>query len=73
MFKACLLVFKNSDIAVLSAAVADYKPKHVADSKIKKKDAEFSIELTKTTDILETLGKQKKINYWLVLLLKQIM
>ena len=60
MFKACELVFKNVDIAVLAAAVADYKPKSVANSKIKKKDAELSLELTKTTDILETLGKQKK-------------
>lgn len=60
MFKACEAVFKNVDIAVLAAAVADYKPKLVADSKIKKKDAELSLELIKTTDILETLGKQKK-------------
>lgn len=60
MFKACESVFKNTDIAVLSAAVADYKPKSVADSKIKKKDSELSLELIKTTDILETLGKQKK-------------
>lgn len=59
MFNACLNQFSNSDIAVLSAAVADYKPKHVSDSKIKKKDSEFSIELVKTKDILETLGQQK--------------
>ena len=60
MFTECKAVFNNVDIAVLSAAVADYKPKTVADSKIKKKNAEFSLELVKTTDILETLGKQKK-------------
>lgn len=60
MFNACQAAFVSSDIAVLSAAVADYKPKIVADSKIKKKDAELSIDLVKTTDILETLGKQKK-------------
>lgn len=59
MFSTCLNQFSNSDIAVLSAAVADYKPKHVAESKIKKKDSEFSIELVKTKDILETLGQQK--------------
>lgn len=59
MFKACEATFKTVDIAVLSAAVADYKPKEVATSKIKKKDAAFSIELIKTTDVLETLGKQK--------------
>jgi len=59
MFEACQTAFLNSHIAVLSAAVADYKPKTVAASKIKKKDSELSIELVKTTDILETLGKQK--------------
>jgi phosphopantothenoylcysteine decarboxylase/phosphopantothenate--cysteine ligase len=59
MFNACLSAFSDSDIAVLSAAVADYKPKHVATSKIKKKDTELSIELVKTNDILETLGNQK--------------
>lgn len=59
MFNACERHFSNSDIAVLSAAVADYKPKQVSDSKIKKKDAELHIELIKTKDILETLGKQK--------------
>lgn len=59
MFNACESHFSNSDIAVLSAAVADYKPKQVSDSKIKKKDDELHIELIKTKDILETLGKQK--------------
>lgn len=60
MFKACQTLFTTSDIVILAAAVADYKPKTVAESKIKKKDAELVLELTKTTDILETLGKQKK-------------
>ena len=59
MFNACETYFKNTDIAVFSAAVADYRPKEIAISKIKKKDAEFTIELTKTIDVLETLGKQK--------------
>ena len=59
MLTACKSVFKHVDIAVLSAAVADYKPKDVVTSKIKKKDATFSLELIKTDDVLETLGKQK--------------
>ena len=59
MLVACESVFKTVDIAVLSAAVADYKPKEIATSKIKKKDAELSLELVKTVDVLETLGKQK--------------
>jgi phosphopantothenoylcysteine decarboxylase/phosphopantothenate--cysteine ligase len=60
MLHHCQNIFRNVDIAVLSAAVADYKPKTVAISKIKKNDTELNLELTKTVDILETLGKQKK-------------
>ena len=60
MLNECQSVFSKVDIAILAAAVADYKTKTIADSKIKKKDAELSLELIKTTDILETLGKQKK-------------
>jgi len=51
--------FKASDIAVLSAAVADYRPKNVAHQKIKKKDSTFTIELEKTKDILKSLGEIK--------------
>ena len=51
--------FKNVDIAILSAAVADYKPKTVADKKIKKKDQELTLELEKTKDILASLGEIK--------------
>jgi phosphopantothenoylcysteine decarboxylase / phosphopantothenate---cysteine ligase len=55
--------FDNTDIAILSAAVADYKPKNVADKKIKKKDSTLQLELEKTKDILASLGqiKQKQI------------
>ena len=52
--------FNSCDIAILSAAVADYKPKNVADKKIKKKDQTFTIELEKTKDILASLGEIKK-------------
>ncbi|MEZ4856533.1 MAG: bifunctional phosphopantothenoylcysteine decarboxylase/phosphopantothenate--cysteine ligase CoaBC [Gelidibacter sp.] len=52
--------FKTADIAILSAAVADYKPKYVSDIKIKKKDTSFTIELEKTKDILASLGAIKK-------------
>ncbi|APY07444.1 phosphopantothenoylcysteine decarboxylase [Winogradskyella sp. J14-2] len=57
--------FHSTDIAILSAAVADYRPKNVADQKIKKKDATFSIELEKTKDILKSLGEIKE-NQFLV-------
>lgn len=57
--------FDTVDIAILSAAVADYTPKDVSTLKIKKQTSEFSIELKKTKDILASLGKIKK-NQFLV-------
>lgn len=59
MFEACNNIYNTTDIAILSAAVADYKPKNIATTKIKKKDTDLNIELIKTIDILETFGKQK--------------
>ena len=46
--------------AAKAAAVADYRPAVVSDNKIKKKDGDMSIELTRTEDIIGTLGKNKK-------------
>jgi phosphopantothenoylcysteine decarboxylase/phosphopantothenate--cysteine ligase len=66
MFDACSTRFENMDIAVMSAAVADYTPVRVAEEKIKKKDEQFSIELTKTKDILKHLGSIKKSGQLLV-------
>lgn len=60
MLEACHKEFETTDMAILSAAVADYKPKTTATSKIKKKDENLMLELVKTPDILETLGKKKK-------------
>ncbi|WP_445738088.1 bifunctional phosphopantothenoylcysteine decarboxylase/phosphopantothenate--cysteine ligase CoaBC [Mariniflexile sp.] len=57
--------FENSDIAILSAAVADYKPKEAASQKIKKNETTLTIELEKTKDILASLGAIKK-NQFLV-------
>ena len=51
--------FGSVDVAVLSAAVADYKPKNIATSKIKKSEATLSLELEKTKDILASLGAIK--------------
>ena len=59
MYNACLSAFNETDITVLSAAVADYRPAQVADQKIKKKDENLVLELTKTTDIAASLGKLK--------------
>ena len=52
--------FENVDVAILSAAVADYKPKQAASQKIKKKDNTLTLELEKTKDILASLGEIKK-------------
>lgn len=59
MFEACNALFPTTDITVLAAAVADYRPTEVADQKIKKKDENLSIALTKTQDIAASLGKLK--------------
>jgi phosphopantothenoylcysteine decarboxylase/phosphopantothenate--cysteine ligase len=60
MFALCEKHFTQSDITILAAAVADYKPETVAEQKIKKKEEQFSLQLTKTIDIAATLGKQKR-------------
>jgi phosphopantothenoylcysteine decarboxylase/phosphopantothenate--cysteine ligase len=57
--------YSDVDIAILSAAVADYKPKFISDTKIKKKDETLTLELEKTKDILKSLGETKK-NQFLV-------
>lgn len=60
MYDACHQYYADVDVAVLSAAVADYRPKNVATQKIKKKEAALSIELEPTKDILKSLGEIKK-------------
>jgi phosphopantothenoylcysteine decarboxylase/phosphopantothenate--cysteine ligase len=59
MLHACNEYFEEVDVMIAAAAVADYRPKFVAQEKIKKNDETFSIELEKTEDILATLGKNK--------------
>ncbi|SKC43083.1 bifunctional phosphopantothenoylcysteine decarboxylase/phosphopantothenate--cysteine ligase CoaBC [Ohtaekwangia koreensis] len=59
MYTSCASLFPTTDITVLAAAVADYRPVEVADQKIKKKDTNLTIELTKTHDIAASLGKMK--------------
>ncbi len=60
MYKASHEHFSTSDIAILSAAVADYRPKNAVDEKIKKKDASLEVSLEPTKDILASLGAIKK-------------
>ena len=52
--------FKNIDVLIMSAAVADYKPVKEYENKIKKQEAELNIVLEKTPDILKDLAKIKK-------------
>ena len=60
MYQAVHNHFSNCDIAILSAAVADYRPKDVASEKIKKNDSTLTIQLEKTKDILKSLGEIKE-------------
>jgi len=55
--------FKECDIAILSAAVADFSPIEKSTQKIKKKEETLTIELKKTKDILASLGKVKEGKY----------
>ena len=52
--------YEHAAIAIAAAAVADYKPLKVAKQKIKKKDVNMSIEMTKTKDILASMGELKQ-------------
>jgi phosphopantothenoylcysteine decarboxylase/phosphopantothenate--cysteine ligase len=60
MFNACMDKFSFVDIAIMSAAVADYTPITVAAEKIKKNDQSLQIELKETNDILKSLGSIKR-------------
>ena len=60
MYDKCLEHYDATDVVIAAAAVADYKPKVVANQKVKKTEVSFSIELEKTKDILAALGKTKK-------------
>ena len=62
MYDACVKRYATADVAIMAAAVADYRPKNVADKKIKKENQtnNLVIELEKTPDILKSLGEQKQ-------------
>jgi phosphopantothenoylcysteine decarboxylase/phosphopantothenate--cysteine ligase len=66
MHDECIGRFTEADIVIMAAAVADYTPARVSDKKIKKKEGEWAIPLTRTTDILEAIGKAKKAGQVLV-------
>ncbi len=66
MYQECVNTFPKVDIAILSAAVADYAPLSVSTTKIKKDNDEIILPLTKTKDILKTLGSSKQSHQLLV-------
>ncbi|WP_373708450.1 bifunctional phosphopantothenoylcysteine decarboxylase/phosphopantothenate--cysteine ligase CoaBC [Kaistella sp.] len=59
MFAKVFDYYENIDIAIASAAVADYAPKEIAQEKIKKNDDSLTIKLVKNPDILKTMGERK--------------
>jgi len=59
MYKSCLESYPESDLTVMAAAVADYTPVETADQKIKKTSDSLTITLSKTKDILKSLGEKK--------------
>lgn len=60
MYEAVTEHAEHADIICKAAAVADYRPKHVSDEKVKKSGDDLSIELERTDDILKYLGEHKK-------------
>jgi len=60
MYRACKKIFPSTDISILAAAVADYRPAKVSVKKIKKAGKTMSLDLEKTVDIAFELGKLKK-------------
>lgn len=60
MFEAVRDHFEEQDVIIKSAAVADYRPAKVSDEKIKKKDGDMSIEMERTTDILQYLAGRRR-------------
>ena len=60
MYKAVESRFDETDVLIMAAAVADYRPKEYVDQKIKKKTGDNVLELARTTDIIGTLSARKK-------------
>lgn len=63
MLKQMETYFKTSDLVIKAAAVADYRPAHVYEQKMKKQPDNLSMEMERTTDILANLGEQKSTQY----------
>lgn len=66
MYQACMGHFADADITIMAAAVADFTPAVTAGEKIKKDKGELVIEMTRTKDILKSLGERKRKDQVLV-------
>lgn len=66
MYKAATTTFATSDVAILAAAVADFRPAVVAESKIKRGKDDMQIRLCPTHDIAATLGSKKTLKQTIV-------
>lgn len=66
MYLETVKFYSNADIIIMTAAVADYTPVNVSNSKVKKQDDNLNLELKRTKDILFEIGKIKSKNQILV-------
>lgn len=60
MYQEVIARFNDVDVVIKAAAVADYRPIHIIDSKMKKQDGTLSIKMERTKDILKELGNKKE-------------
>ena len=65
MYDAVCAAFDSTNVLLMAAAVADYRPAAFSDQKIKKKDSDLTLPLARTPDILGTLGPRKKPGQYL--------
>ncbi|GAA0445617.1 bifunctional phosphopantothenoylcysteine decarboxylase/phosphopantothenate--cysteine ligase CoaBC [Lentibacillus halophilus] len=66
MEEAMIAHFPSNDITIKAAAVADYRPEHRYDEKMKKHDGHWHVQMERTNDILQTLAEQKTDDQFLV-------
>jgi len=66
MFEACKFAFEQSDGLIMSAAVADYRPQNIEQTKIKKNEETLTLELVKNPDILKNLSLNKSKNQFCI-------
>jgi phosphopantothenoylcysteine decarboxylase/phosphopantothenate--cysteine ligase len=59
MYETVLAHYDRNDVVIKSAAVSDYRPKHIADTKMKKHAGDSVLEMERTKDILKALGERK--------------